>query len=31
MTIDTPPRISSVTFDALVEVAPADFWSPYNP
>lgn len=30
-TIDAPPKISSVTFDALIEVAPSDFWSPYNP
>jgi prepilin-type N-terminal cleavage/methylation domain-containing protein len=30
-TIDTPPRISTATFNALVDVAPVDFWSPYNP
>jgi prepilin-type N-terminal cleavage/methylation domain-containing protein len=30
-TIDTPPRISTATFDALADVAPVDFWSPFNP
>jgi prepilin-type N-terminal cleavage/methylation domain-containing protein len=30
-TIDAPPRIDGATFNALSDVAPADFWSPYNP
>jgi type II secretory pathway pseudopilin PulG len=25
------PRVSQVTFDSLVDVAPLDFWSPFNP
>jgi prepilin-type N-terminal cleavage/methylation domain-containing protein len=29
--VDTAPKVSSSTFNALSDVAPADFWSPYNP
>lgn len=28
--VDTPPRVSGTTFNALSDVAPADFWSPFN-
>ncbi len=28
--IDTAPQVSPTTFNALSDVAPADFWSPYN-
>ena len=28
--IDTAPQVNSATFNALSDVAPADFWSPYN-
>jgi len=29
--LDTHPKISSTTFDNFSDVAPMDFWSPYNP
>ncbi len=29
--LDTHPRVSSTTFENLSDVAPSDFWSPYNP
>ena len=29
-TVDTPPKVSSVTYAALSDVAPASFWSPYR-
>jgi prepilin-type N-terminal cleavage/methylation domain-containing protein len=29
--IDTAVQVSSATFTALSDVAPADFWSPFNP
>jgi prepilin-type N-terminal cleavage/methylation domain-containing protein len=28
--VDSVPKVSSTTFNALSDVAPADFWSPYN-
>jgi len=28
-TVDTPPKISSATFNVLSDVAPVAFWSPY--
>ena len=28
--IDTAPQVDAATFAALSDVAPADFWSPYN-
>jgi prepilin-type N-terminal cleavage/methylation domain-containing protein len=28
--VDSLPKVSSLTFSALSDVAPADFWSPYN-
>ncbi len=28
--VDTPPKVSDFTFQALSDVAPADFWSPYK-
>jgi len=28
--VDTPPKVSDVTFQALSDVAPAEFWSPYK-
>ena len=28
--IDTAPQVNTATFNALSDVAPADFWSPYN-
>ena len=28
--IDTPPSVPAATFTALSDVAPADFWSPFN-
>ena len=28
--VDTPPQVSPTTFTALSDVAPTDFWSPYN-
>jgi prepilin-type N-terminal cleavage/methylation domain-containing protein len=30
-TLDSAPKVSPATFDALSDVAPADFWSPYYP
>jgi prepilin-type N-terminal cleavage/methylation domain-containing protein len=29
--IDTAPQVDQATYDALSDVAPAEFWSPYNP
>ena len=29
--VDTAPKVNSATFAALSDVAPADFWSPFNP
>ena len=29
-TVDTLPRIPAATFNSLSDVAPAEFWSPYN-
>jgi len=29
--VDTTPKVSTNTFNALSDVAPADFWSPYAP
>ena len=29
--VDTPPKVSSATFNSLSDVAPSSFWSPYNP
>src|ERR1041385_3839616 len=28
--VDQPPLVSNTTFDALSDVAPADFWSPFH-
>ncbi len=28
--VDSVPRVSPTTFNALSDVAPADFWSPFN-
>lgn len=28
--VDTGPKVSATTFSALSDVAPADFWSPFN-
>ena len=28
--VDTPPKVPAATFTALSDVAPADFWSPFN-
>ncbi len=28
--VDTGPKVSAITFSALSDVAPADFWSPFN-
>jgi len=28
--VDTPPKVSDATFQALSDVAPAEFWSPYK-
>jgi prepilin-type N-terminal cleavage/methylation domain-containing protein len=28
--IDTAPQVNATTFGALSDVAPADFWSPFN-
>ncbi len=27
--VDTPPKVATVTFNALSDVAPREFWSPY--
>jgi prepilin-type N-terminal cleavage/methylation domain-containing protein len=29
--VDTAPTVSQASFDALSDVAPSDFWSPFNP
>ena len=29
-TVDTPPKVSSTTYNALSDVAPNTFWSPYR-
>lgn len=29
-TVDTGPKVANFTFNALSDVAPAEFWSPYN-
>jgi hypothetical protein len=29
--VDSPTNFSLTTFNALSDVAPADFWSPYVP
>ena len=29
-TVDSAPKVPAATFTALSDVAPADFWSPYN-
>ena len=29
-TVENSPKVSSATFNALSDVAPATFWSPYN-
>jgi prepilin-type N-terminal cleavage/methylation domain-containing protein len=29
-TVDTPPKVNATTFNALSDVAPAAFWSPYH-
>ena len=29
-TVDTPPKVNLTTFNALSDVAPASFWSPYK-
>jgi prepilin-type N-terminal cleavage/methylation domain-containing protein len=29
--LKTPPRVHLATYNALSDVAPFDFWSPYNP
>ena len=29
--VDTAPKVSSTTYTDLLAVAPADFWSPFNP
>src|ERR1700753_3814579 len=28
--VDTPPQVAPLTFSALSDVAPSDFWSPFN-
>jgi prepilin-type N-terminal cleavage/methylation domain-containing protein len=28
--VDTPPKVSDFTFNALAEIAPAEFWSPFR-
>ena len=28
--VDTPPKVSDAAFQALSDVAPAEFWSPYK-
>jgi prepilin-type N-terminal cleavage/methylation domain-containing protein len=28
--VDTPPQVNSATYTALSDVAPSDFWSPFN-
>jgi type II secretory pathway pseudopilin PulG len=29
--LDSHPKVSQATYDRLADVAPPDFWSPYNP
>jgi prepilin-type N-terminal cleavage/methylation domain-containing protein len=29
--LKTPPRLNNITFEALSDVAPSEFWSPYEP
>ena len=29
--VNSAPKVDQATYDALVDVAPAEFWSPYNP
>lgn len=29
--LNANPKVSQATYDLLVDVAPLDFWSPYNP
>src|SRR5262245_37834585 len=29
--VDAAPTVATATFNALSDVAPADFWSPFNP
>jgi prepilin-type N-terminal cleavage/methylation domain-containing protein len=29
--VDTAPQVSQTTYDALTDVAPPDFWSPFQP
>ena len=29
--VDSIPKLSSTTFNALSDVAPSDFWSPFYP
>ncbi len=28
--VDTPPQVNATTFNALSDVAPKEFWSPFN-
>jgi prepilin-type N-terminal cleavage/methylation domain-containing protein len=28
--VDTPPKVNTLSYSALSDVAPADFWSPYR-
>src|SRR5258708_19154146 len=30
-TVDSAPKVNDATVNALSDVAPSDFWSPYNP
>jgi prepilin-type N-terminal cleavage/methylation domain-containing protein len=30
-TLDTPPKISTATYNALSDVTPIEFWTPYYP
>jgi prepilin-type N-terminal cleavage/methylation domain-containing protein len=29
--VDTVPEVATLTFEELSDVAPSDFWAPYNP
>jgi prepilin-type N-terminal cleavage/methylation domain-containing protein len=31
VTLDTHPKVNSATFDNFSDVAPMEFWSPFNP
>lgn len=31
MTLDTHPKVNNATYENFSDVAPMDFWSPYNP